>query len=69
MSTPSESIPQPAIKDERIHFLAHMGHDLRAPMTSILALTEVYRAIDAHPICTLEDCTASRVVRSPRLIL
>lgn len=40
MSTPSESIPQPAIKDERSHFLAHMGHDLRAPMTNILALTE-----------------------------
>jgi CheY-like chemotaxis protein len=32
--------PQPAVKDERSHFLAHMGHDLRAPMTNILALTE-----------------------------
>src|SRR5687767_4246737 len=40
MSTESSPTPQPVIKDERSHFLAHMGHDLRAPMTNILALTE-----------------------------
>jgi CheY-like chemotaxis protein len=40
MSNESNPTPQAAIKDERSHFLAHMGHDLRAPMTNILALTE-----------------------------
>jgi CheY-like chemotaxis protein len=40
MPTDNEPAPQPAINDERSHFLAHMGHDLRAPMTNILALTE-----------------------------
>src|SRR5688572_31350878 len=39
MPTDSESAP-PVIKDERSHFLAHMGHDLRAPLTNILALAE-----------------------------
>src|SRR3954471_4609800 len=40
MPTDSEHAPQSAIKDERSHFLAHMGHDLRAPLTNILALAE-----------------------------
>src|SRR3954449_10872001 len=40
MSTESSPTPQPSTNDERSHFLAHMGHDLRSPMTNILALTE-----------------------------
>jgi CheY-like chemotaxis protein len=34
------SSPPPAVKDEGRHFLAHMGHDLRSPMTNIIALSE-----------------------------
>ena len=40
MPNESASAPQPVVKEELIHFLAHMGHDLRAPMTNVLALTE-----------------------------
>jgi CheY-like chemotaxis protein len=40
MPNESESGPPTPARDERSHFLAHMGHDLRSPMTNILALTE-----------------------------
>lgn len=33
----------PKPKDDRSHFLAHMGHDLRAPLTNILALSEALK--------------------------
>lgn len=35
-----ESTDAPALGDERSHFLAHMGHDLRTPLTNILALSD-----------------------------
>lgn len=40
---PETTPPQPAMGDDRSHFLAHMGHDLRAPLTNILALAEAVR--------------------------
>lgn len=41
---PDPAAPPPhAAGDDRSHFLAHMGHDLRAPLTNILALAEALR--------------------------
>src|SRR5688572_16779400 len=61
MPNESESAPQSPARDERSHFLAHMGHDLRAPMTNILALTEALVDGVYGPLASVQSETLKHI--------